>query len=102
MRSAMRSMILNFAEVKSSYLELANALQQIHRSEETLASSSGQLELADKRYNAGLGNIIELTNAERFYIQDDAVYVDALYSYSVARAKLEHAIGTPRQIVESR
>jgi outer membrane protein len=80
-------------EVKSSYLELENALQQIHQAEETLAASSGQLELADKRYNAGLGNIIELTDAERFYIQDDATYVDALYAYSVAKAKLDRATG---------
>jgi outer membrane protein len=80
-------------EVKSSYLELENALQQIHQAEETLASSSGQLELADKRYNAGLGNIIELTDAERFYIQDDAAYVDTLYAYSVAKAKLDRATG---------
>lgn len=80
-------------EVKSSFLELQNALQQIHQTEETLAASSGQLELADKRYNAGLGNIIELTDAERFYIQDDAGYVDALYNYSVAKAKLDRATG---------
>jgi outer membrane protein len=83
-------------EVKSSLLELQNSMQQIHQAEETLASSSGQLELADKRYNAGLGNIIELTDAERFYIQDDAAYVDALYGYSVAKARLDRAIGVPR------
>jgi outer membrane protein len=83
-------------EVKSSFLDLQNAVQQIHQTEETLASSSGQLELADKRYNAGLGNIIELTDAERFYIQDDAAYVDALYGYSVAKARLDRAIGVPR------
>jgi outer membrane protein len=81
-------------DVKSSYLELQNALQQIHQAEETLASSSGQLELADKRYNAGLGNIIELTDAERFYIDDNAAYVDALYAYSVAKAKLDRATGS--------
>ena len=88
-------------EVKSSYLELENALQQIHQAEETLAASSGQLELADKRYNAGLGNIIELTDAERFYIQDDSAYVDALYAYSVAKAKLDRATGSSLSTVPS-
>ena len=38
-------------------------------------------------------DIIELTDAERFYIQDDAAYVDALYAYSVAKAKLDRATG---------
>ncbi len=80
-------------EVKTAYLELQTGLQAIRQAEETLAASSGQLELADKRYNAGLGNIIELTDAERFYIQDDAAYVDALYAYSVAKAKLDRATG---------
>jgi len=65
-------------EVKSAYLQLQTSIERIHQAEDTLAASSGQFELAEKRYNAGLGNIIELTDAERFYIQDDAAYVDAL------------------------
>jgi outer membrane protein len=80
-------------EVKSTYLELETSIERIHQAEQTLAASSGQLELAEKRYNAGLGNIIELTDAERFYIQDDAAYVDALYAYSVTKASLDRATG---------
>jgi len=80
-------------DVKTAYLELQTSVEQIHQAEATLAASSGQLELADKRYNAGLGNIIELTDAERFYIQDDAAYVDALYGYSVAKATLDRVTG---------
>jgi len=81
-------------EVKSTYLQLQTSIERIHQAEDTLAASSGQLELAAKRYNAGLGNIIELTDAERFYIQDDAAYVDALYAYSVTKASLDRATGT--------
>jgi outer membrane protein len=80
-------------EVKSAYLQLQTSIERIHQAEDTLAASSGQLELAEKRYNAGLGNIIELTDAERFYIQDDAAYVDALYAYSVTKATLDRATG---------
>ena len=86
-------------EVKSAYLELQTSIERIHQAEATLAASSGQLELAEKRYNAGLGNIIELTDAERFYIQDDAAYVDALYAYSVAKATLDRATGASLQSV---
>ena len=86
-------------EVKSAYLQLQTSIERIHQAEDTLAASSGQLELAEKRYNAGLGNIIELTDAERFYIQDDAAYVDALYAYSVTKATLDRATGAslPRE-----
>ena len=80
-------------EVKSAYLQLQTSIERIHQAEDTLAASSGQLELAEKRYNAGLGNIIELTDAERFHIQDDAAYVDALYTYSVTKATLDRATG---------
>lgn len=80
-------------EVKSAYLQLATSIERIHQAEDTVAASSGQLELAEKRYNAGLGNIIELTDAERFYIQDDAAYVDALYAYSVTKATLDRVTG---------
>jgi len=80
-------------EVKSAYLHLQTSVERIHQAEDTLAASSGQLELAEKRYNAGLGNIIELTDADRFYIQDNAAYVDALYAYSVTNASLDLATG---------
>ena len=86
-------------DVKSAYLQLQTSVERIHQAEATLAASSGQLELADKRYNAGLGNIIELTDAERFYIQDDAAYVDALYAYSVAKATLDRVTGMSLQSV---
>ncbi|MGH7924177.1 MAG: TolC family protein [Candidatus Binatus sp.] len=86
-------------DVKTAYLELQTSVERIHQAEATLAASSGQLELADKRYNAGLGNIIELTDAERFYIEDDAAYVDALYGYSVAKATLDRVTGASLQLV---
>jgi outer membrane protein len=99
-RYAMQDLELRiWLDVKSAYLELQTAVQRIHQAEATLAASSGQLELADKRYTAGLGNIIELTDAERFYIQDDAAYVDSLYAYSVAKATLDRVTGMSLQSV---
>jgi outer membrane protein len=80
-------------EVKSAYLQLQTSVDRIHQAEDTLKASSDQLELAEKRYDAGLGNIIELTDAERFYVQDEAAYVDALYAYSVIKAGLDHSTG---------
>jgi outer membrane protein len=80
-----------YLEVKSALLNWQASLDRIHRTELTLAASRARLELANKRYDAGLGNIIELTDAERFYIEDDAAYIDALYDYSMAKATLERA-----------
>ncbi|HZO80882.1 MAG TPA: TolC family protein [Candidatus Binataceae bacterium] len=80
-------------EVKTAFLDWQTALQRIHQAEVTLNAARVELELAQKRYTAGLGNIIELTDAERFFIQDKAAYVDALYTFAVAKAGLQRATG---------
>jgi outer membrane protein len=80
-------------EVKTAFLDWQNAHQEIHEALVTLDASRVELELADKRYAAGLGNIIELTDAERDFIQDKAAYVNTLYAFAVAKAGLERATG---------
>jgi outer membrane protein len=80
-------------EVKTAFLDWQSAHQEIHETFVTLEASRVELELADKRYAAGLGNIIELTDAERDFIQDKAAYVSALYGFAVAKAGLERATG---------
>jgi len=80
-----------YLEVKSAFLDWQASLERIRRMELTVAASRARLELATKRYDAGLGNIIELTDAERFYIEDDAAYIDALYGYAVTKAALDLA-----------
>lgn len=80
-------------EVKTAFLDWQNAHQEIHEAFVTLDASRVELALAEKRYTAGLGNIIELTDAERDFIQDKAGYVNTLYAFAVARAGLERAAG---------
>ncbi len=80
-------------EVKTAFLDWQTSLQRIHQAEITLNAARAELELAEKRYTAGLGNIIELTDAERFFIQDKAAYVDALFTFSVDKAAVQRATG---------
>ena len=80
-----------YLEVKSAFLDWQASLERIKRMELTVAASRARLELATKRYDAGLGNIIELTDAERFYVEDNAGYIDALYGYAVTKAALDLA-----------
>ncbi len=82
-----------YLEVKSAFLDWQTSLQRIREAELTLQASKVELELANKRYTTGLGNIIELTDAERFFVQDNAAYVGALYQFSVAKAALQRATG---------
>jgi outer membrane protein len=80
-----------FVEVQTAYLDLKSAREAIRQAEAAVAASRTELELAEKRYQAGLGNIIELTDASRRYVEDDANYVKALYGFSLARASLARA-----------
>jgi len=82
-----------FLQVKSGYLDWQASVERIHRAEQTVAASRVELELAEKRYDAGLGNIIELTDAQRRFTQDDADYVQALAIFSIAKAALDRDVG---------
>jgi outer membrane protein TolC len=82
-----------FLQVKSGYLDWQASRQRIHRAEQTVAASRGELDLAEKRYEAGLGNIIELTDAQRRFTEDEDGYINALADFSIAKAALERDTG---------
>ena len=70
--------------MKTAFLNWQSSLERISRAEKTLAVSRVELKLAEKRYQAGLSDIVELEDAERHYTEDDAGYANTLYGYSVA------------------
>jgi len=80
-------------QVHTAYLNWQASLQRIMRAEKTLAASRAELELAEKRYEAGLTSIIELEDAQRSYTYDDAAYADALYGFSITKAGVDRATG---------
>lgn len=82
-----------FLQVKSGFLDWQASLERIHRAEQTVAASRVEFELAQKRYETGLGNIIELTDAQRRFTQDEAEYVQAFAAFSVAKAALDRDTG---------
>jgi outer membrane protein len=82
-----------FLQVKTAFLDWQASLQRIIRAEQTLAASRAELELAEKRYAAGLSDIVELEDAQRSYTADDAAYANALYGFSVAKAAVDQTTG---------
>ena len=59
------------------------------------------LELADGRYGTGLSNFIELQDARSRYLNSQQEYVQTIYNYNIAKAKLEVAMGKERQLEEA-
>jgi len=78
-------------QVHTAYLDWQAALQRIDRAQKTLIASRAELELAEKRYETGLTNIVELEDAQRHYTYDDAAYANALYGFSVSKAMVDEA-----------
>jgi outer membrane protein TolC len=80
-------------EVRRSLLDVQRASQSIDVSERAAKQAGENLELAEGRYETGVGNVIELTDAQTQRASAEADRVSALYDYQVAVAALEQAIG---------
>jgi outer membrane protein len=78
-------------QVETAFQNWQASFLRIERAERTLAASRGGLHLAEKRYAAGLSDVVELEDAERDYTGDAAAYANALYGFSVAKAAVDQA-----------
>lgn len=84
---ALRQLVV--LQVQRSFLDWQASVERVHQAEQTLEASRVELQLASQRYRAGLGSIIELTDAEQRLTEDEAQHVKALVSFSIARAALD-------------
>ena len=80
-------------QIKTAFLDWQFSVQQIQRAKGALEASQVELELAQKRYEVGLTDIVELEDAQRHYTFDDAEYANALYDYSLTKDAVDHATG---------
>ncbi|MEW6297698.1 MAG: TolC family protein [Thermodesulfobacteriota bacterium] len=80
-------------EVRQGLLNVQEAEESIRVSEQVLVQAQENLALAEGRYSAGVGNIIELTDAQVLLTSARANTVQALYAYKTAVAELERAVG---------
>jgi outer membrane protein TolC len=82
-----------FLEVQQAYLNLTEAGDRIVTAELTVQQATENFEIATGRYAAGVGNPIEVTDAEVNLINAKTTHIQALYDYKIARASLEMAMG---------
>jgi outer membrane protein TolC len=85
---------LNIAqEVEQTYLVVNEAEQRIAATQTAVASAQENFRLAQGRFDAGVGTILELTDAQLFLTQAQNEEARALADYRVALAALERATG---------
>jgi outer membrane protein len=80
-------------EVRRSLLEVRRTNESIRVSEQTEVQARENLALAEGRYQAGVGNILEVTDAQTSLTSARANTIQALYNYKTAVAELEKAVG---------
>ena len=80
-------------EVYTDYTNTTVARQQIDLAIKADEEAQENLAFADGRYSAGVGNIIELTDAELLAATAAAQVVTARYNYQLAFGRLEVAAG---------
>jgi len=80
-------------DVRRSLLDVEKADQSIDVSARAAEQAAENLQLAEGRYETGVGNVIELTDAQVQRASAEADHVKALYDYQIAVAALEQAIG---------
>ncbi len=82
-------------QVRTALLEVQRTSDSIDVTQRAAEQARENLQLAEGRYSTGVGNIIELTDAQVQRARADADRVRALYSYQTAVASLELAVGRP-------
>ena len=82
-------------DVQQAVLTLGAAKASIDASNEALTNAKEQLRLAEGRYQAGVGSIIELGDAQVAATNAAAQVVQADFNLSTARAQLLTALGRP-------
>jgi outer membrane protein TolC len=82
-----------FLEVQQAYLTLRAAEEAIPTAKLGVEQAQENLDIANGRYAAGVGNPIEVTDAEVSLATARLNYIQALYADKVAQAALEKAMG---------
>jgi outer membrane protein TolC len=80
-------------DVEQSYFRLVDLVERIKADEAAAQAAKENLDLANGRYQVGVGSIIEVTDAQTLYTDAQTTYVRDLYLYKIAEAQLERSIG---------
>jgi outer membrane protein TolC len=82
-------------EVEQSYIAVVEAAERYGATEKAVESAKENLRLAQGRYDAGVGTILELTEAQLSLTNAEADTVRAVTDYRVGLAVLDRVVGRP-------
>jgi outer membrane protein len=80
-------------EVQQSFVNLVSARERIRTAEVLLTSARENLDLAQGRYQVGVGPLIDVTDAEFALTQAESENIQAVVDFKIADARLRKAMG---------
>jgi outer membrane protein len=80
-------------EVTDSYLRADEFREGVDIADETLVLAKENLYMAEKRYIAGLNDMIEYNDAQLNFIRAQSSLVTTYYDYLTALARIDNSIG---------
>ena len=80
-------------EVRTAYSSFLEAREVLEAQAKVLEQADEALRLAGSRYEAGTGTQLDVLNAQTSLTEARSIQAQALHDYSIARARLERAIG---------
>jgi outer membrane protein len=92
--SALREFDLSVVQdVTDSYLRADENREGVDIADQSLGLASENLRLADGRYKAGIGDLLEFNDAQLLYTENQSSLVVTYYTYLTALARIERATG---------
>ena len=80
-------------DVRNAYLGLQNAAEQLRSAQAALDAAREAVRISNVRYQAGVGTQLEVVTAEQNLASADVGVVQGLFSYNLALAQLDRAVG---------
>jgi outer membrane protein len=82
-------------DVEQAYITVTEAAERIGATDKEMEAARENLRLAQGRYDAGVGTILDLTDAQLSLTNAEADNVTALTDYRVGLAVLDRVVGRP-------
>jgi outer membrane protein len=83
-------------DVRTTWQDSRRAFERLTVTRQMREQASLGLNLAQSRYNLGLGSIVELGQAELQKTEADIADTDAVYQYHLSRLVLAYTVGQPK------
>jgi outer membrane protein len=83
-------------DVRISWQDTQRAYERLSVTQQLLEEASLALDLAQRRYNLGLGSIVEFSQAELGKTEADIADTDAKYQYRLTEIVLAYTMGAPK------